>query len=666
MKFGTFLFQQQFPPWRTEYLQYDRIKEIIKEKNNHDKVDQWLQVEFDKIRHFSLHQLDKLNQQLILLEKSSSSLLLDDLLYPLYDTHELERYIYLSIIGFQKLAKSLAKHQTNNDVGKTGAQIPDWLIILNQYHDKLDPLLMRLASLKEVCTSGHQGKKKSKRIKTKGLPPLPNENTSCYHSYSYWLHPNHVFELKAILLFYSSLIDHHPFSIVYLDNPQWDVYHQQLSAPFLTSDSIHISWKGSGTSDSQVQVNHVAVQESHSKVLHQLSLPRSTVGALFQQQQQQNKDLQNEDDILDQDFYNNNNSSTMALIVEPRKKKKQPPPLPSKLGMTNGKDDSIYQQIQQRIQQQKWQPRIKCMVQRTTYEASFKNGVNDSNKVFLHIDTKITMNVEQSNNHRSSSPGFSVLTVVVQCQQKCQEKNSDDNGKFGPDAAPNVLPDWLMTLINGASWIHPVPRFSLYVHGVSCLYREFIPLLPWWLSSFDTTWQHDNEDSHGSPAKNNDFGLSRSTTLQPLLHGTLPPWYSHMVMTIDNNDEKEKNILDKHVTTAKKWKKIKVEPKVFFANERTFLSWMQFCALLLTVSLNMINFGGSDDNVSRICGGLFIILTIIMALYALAKYECRAWQLVTSSNRYRFDDMYGPAVLCFLLILAMLINLGLRLTTPSH
>lgn len=69
-------------------------------------------------------------------------------------------------------------------------------------------------------------------------------------------------------------------------------------------------------------------------------------------------------------------------------------------------------------------------------------------------------------------------------------------------------------------------------------------------------------------------------------------------------------------------KKIKIEPKVFFANERTFISWLQFCALLLTVALNLLNFG---DNVSRIAGGIFIGISAVVAIYALYRFEKRAW-----------------------------------------
>jgi hypothetical protein len=46
--------------------------------------------------------------------------------------------------------------------------------------------------------------------------------------------------------------------------------------------------------------------------------------------------------------------------------------------------------------------------------------------------------------------------------------------------------------------------------------------------------------------------------------------------------------------------KVRAEPKVFFANERTFISWLQFCALLLTVALNLMNF--ATDESTRIVG----------------------------------------------------------------
>jgi uncharacterized membrane protein YidH (DUF202 family) len=107
-------------------------------------------------------------------------------------------------------------------------------------------------------------------------------------------------------------------------------------------------------------------------------------------------------------------------------------------------------------------------------------------------------------------------------------------------------------------------------------------------------------------------------------------------------------------------RKKKVEPKIFFANERTFISWLQFSALLLSVSLGLINFG---DHISKGSGAFFIIIAIVLAGYAQLRFQYRTWQIRFRSES-RFDDIYGPAVLCLVLIIALIINLGLRVNQP--
>ncbi|KAI8085589.1 VTC domain-containing protein [Thamnidium elegans] len=110
-------------------------------------------------------------------------------------------------------------------------------------------------------------------------------------------------------------------------------------------------------------------------------------------------------------------------------------------------------------------------------------------------------------------------------------------------------------------------------------------------------------------------------------------------------------------TTNKRQKvKVRVEPKVFFANERTFIAWLQFCALLLTVALNLLNFG---DTISRTVGGIFIGLSAGIAIYALYRFEKRAW-MINRRIDGRYDDIWGPAVLCILLVLALIVNFYLR------
>ncbi|KAI7882660.1 SPX-domain-containing protein [Lichtheimia hyalospora FSU 10163] len=116
------------------------------------------------------------------------------------------------------------------------------------------------------------------------------------------------------------------------------------------------------------------------------------------------------------------------------------------------------------------------------------------------------------------------------------------------------------------------------------------------------------------------------------------------------------NMLNEGQSNERQKVKVRVEPKVFFANERTFISWLQFCALLLTVALSLLNFG---DNTSRIIGGIFIGLAAAVAIYALYRFEKRAW-MINRRVDGRYDDLWGPAVLCTLLVGALIVNFYLR------
>ncbi|KAI9258896.1 VTC domain-containing protein [Phascolomyces articulosus] len=128
-----------------------------------------------------------------------------------------------------------------------------------------------------------------------------------------------------------------------------------------------------------------------------------------------------------------------------------------------------------------------------------------------------------------------------------------------------------------------------------------------------------------------------------------------------NDDYKE----DGDKKSKKKKKKDKqtteqIEPKIFFANERTFINWLQFAALILTAALMLLNFG---DNVSKIAGATFFGISMVLALYAFGRYRYRAWQ-ITNRPRIRYDDIYGPFGLCILVVGALIVNFVLRIQQP--
>lgn len=100
----------------------------------------------------------------------------------------------------------------------------------------------------------------------------------------------------------------------------------------------------------------------------------------------------------------------------------------------------------------------------------------------------------------------------------------------------------------------------------------------------------------------------------------------------------------------------RVEPKVFFANERTFLSWLNFTVILGALAVGMLNFGDKTAFWSAIA---FTIVAVSTMIYALYTYHWRA-KSIRQRGQGGFDDKVGPTVLGIALLVAVAVNFILR------
>ncbi|KAI0329533.1 vacuolar transporter chaperone 1 [Cubamyces sp. BRFM 1775] len=83
---------------------------------------------------------------------------------------------------------------------------------------------------------------------------------------------------------------------------------------------------------------------------------------------------------------------------------------------------------------------------------------------------------------------------------------------------------------------------------------------------------------------------------------------------------------------------VKVEPKVAFANERTFLSWLHFTVVLGGLAVGLLNFG---DKVGKISAAMFSFVAMAVMVYALYTYHWRAAS-IRKGGRGPYDDRVGP------------------------
>ena len=104
---------------------------------------------------------------------------------------------------------------------------------------------------------------------------------------------------------------------------------------------------------------------------------------------------------------------------------------------------------------------------------------------------------------------------------------------------------------------------------------------------------------------------------------------------------------------------VQVEPKVWLANQRTFIKWQHIAVLLASLSLGLYNAAGEFNHVAR---GLAIVYTSI-AVFAAA---CGWWQYIVRSRMIEqrsgkdFDSVIGPIIVCLGLVVALCLNFGFQ------
>ncbi|RKP03144.1 hypothetical protein CXG81DRAFT_4075, partial [Caulochytrium protostelioides] len=98
--------------------------------------------------------------------------------------------------------------------------------------------------------------------------------------------------------------------------------------------------------------------------------------------------------------------------------------------------------------------------------------------------------------------------------------------------------------------------------------------------------------------------------------------------------------------------------KLHFANERTFLSWMNLCLTIGALGMGLINF---SDLRGRYIGVGFMAIAVGFMGYALVRYHARIREINQKTRGLAFEEFLGAMSLVGILFAAVGINFGLRL-----
>lgn len=101
----------------------------------------------------------------------------------------------------------------------------------------------------------------------------------------------------------------------------------------------------------------------------------------------------------------------------------------------------------------------------------------------------------------------------------------------------------------------------------------------------------------------------------------------------------------------------RVEPKVFFANERTFLHWLRFGLILSVVAITLLNFGNATGRALSVA---FTVVALGIMIRALVIFLWRS-DRIRNRDVLDYSDYYGPFMLVTAIVAVTASNLWLQL-----
>jgi uncharacterized membrane protein YidH (DUF202 family) len=263
--------------------------------------------------------------------------------------------------------------------------------------------------------------------------------------------------------------------------------------------------------------------------------------------------------------------------------------------------------------------------------------------------------------------------------------------------------------------VKEAPRFSKYAHGVSVLFEQYVNLLPFWLSEMDEDIRRDPKQVYDeqeeirkkgkkvvwgprqsistSESKNAKGKSAALEELPPAPMITITPSPDQGSQQQDPGTQPLRSVksllamvkpgagtasrrqhspvrlppgVRKPTSYLKNQGPIKVETKVYLANERTFIKWMHVSTLMATLSLALYNGATTVGNtLASNLGAVYLLIAVVGALWSYYVYMRRAKEIRERSPKH-MDDRIGPVIIGVALIIALCANFALKVCRPER
>ncbi|RHZ65141.1 hypothetical protein Glove_319g140 [Diversispora epigaea] len=682
MKFGHHLKTSLYSEWTSHYLAYDGLKSELKirtrggqwHESDEESFVELLEKDLDKVYTFQKDKSVEINRRIQNCEKEINGIkdsettteenfvtLEEELSLIIADVHDLAKFSRLNYTGFLKIIKKHDK-QTKWHLK------PQFMVRLNAkpfYKEDYDALIVKLSRLYDI-------------VRTRGNPVKGNsaaggqQQNFVRNTSKYWVHPDNITELKLLILKHLPVLVFNPnkefekadsaISSIYYDNEAFELYLGRLEKTE-GAEAIRLRWYG-GMDTREIFVERKTHREDwtgEKSVKERFPIKEKYV----------NKYLKGEHTLEKQ----------LAKMKAKGKSEKE-------IEGTR----QLSKEVQYRVITKKLQPVIRSFYNRTAFQ------LPGDARVRISLDTELSLiredNFEKNPRNRC---GDNWRRTDIGIDYPFRQLPDKDIEKF-PYAILEVKlqtqygqepPQWAQELVE-SHLVEPVPKFSKFIHGVATLIEDKIQLLPFWLpqmgvdirkpsSSFrlqrppssgnllevlvDPSSDTEENANEGTPLtlrnRSRPSNLDEDSDIDESADERTPLISRSDADQSENQNTSTSNTL-REVPTTYRGKRIavpvRVEPKVYFANERTFLTWLNFTVMLSGLAVGLLNFG---DRIAIIAAGMFTAISMSAMLYSLIVYYWRA-RKIRKRDFGPYDDRIGPTFLCFALCVALMMNFKLK------
>ncbi|KAL3141644.1 hypothetical protein ABBQ32_004873 [Trebouxia sp. C0010 RCD-2024] len=695
MKFGKYIDEQARPDWTDKYLDYSQLKHYIKEAvaqlesgsdaaafsprttslsvaRNHRESPEAsfftkLETEVKKISDFTEKLVKQLRAQTKALQvkvtadkgHQQTNELMQEAQRLGDEFLSLEKYVNLNYLGFHKILKKhdkLMPHAPCRQFYITHLHQQPW--VQGNYSD----VLVHLSNIYSDL-----------RGDTSGVKNEDSAQGFVRSTTKYWVRTqdatsvkHHILQHLPVSLFKKDNTededgpDNQLINSVYLDNSSMELYHGRLDKK-PNALAIRIRWYGSPEPGDTVFVERKTHRESwkgEESVKDRITLPKGKIV-----------------EFLDGTY-------TLDMAMKEGKFK------------TDSDRDTFrrfFQEVQQAVDSKQLRPMIRTQYNRTAFQVPFDATVR------ISLDTNLAMIKENTD-------GQPVGLLHRWYRDPNQPIPRTDITRF-PHAVLEVklslpegqtAPEWVTDLTE-SGFLTEVHKFSKFIHGTATLLPDMIAAVPYWIddesvrpsmlqsAGYRDTHQAESSSQHTTVAPLHPELVSkpRRRTGDPdneLTHPLLgdEPTLQLMpnrndVVGIGGRREKKKGFRDwwfssrpkpmRMSNTTPRTTPMRVEPKTFFANERTFLTWLHMAVTIGTIAAALLGFSGSaqrseepayggTDHTVEIIAAILLPVAIVMCVYALTVFIWRAKAISKKQVGY-IDDPRGPLGLAGVVVLAL-------------